>query len=223
MIKRFVTSVHPLVYISLFFLTGPMYTYINEAKFDQTVVDVTIKMDDYIPFIEEFIIPYILWYPFMYGLLIYYCFVSRKEYFVGLSSMVIGKLICFCVYCVWQTTVPRPEVVGDDIFAQLVRFIYSQDEPVNCLPSIHVLTTLIMMILAFRRRESHKWEAMLVFVVGILIIISTLFTKQHAILDVFAGIILAFIVYAAVQYVFVEKRKFEVSRYVIKEVRNKHF
>ncbi|MGE7781084.1 phosphatase PAP2 family protein [Peribacillus sp. NPDC097264] len=198
--KKNMKILYPLSYLLLFILTSFIYSIINQLPSD--AVDVTTKIDEGIPFIKEFIIPYLLWYPFMYGLLIYYCFVDRKQYFVAISSLISGKLICFVVYVFWQTTVPRPDVVGDDIFANLVRFIYMHDQPVNCLPSIHVMTTFIMMIIVYNRKEDFKREYACVTVMGTLIILSTLFTKQHAILDALAGILVACAVYAAAQFMF---------------------
>ena len=184
-----ILSFHPLYYLLLLMITSSIYSIINQSS--GHAVDVTTIIDREIPFIKEFAVPYLLWYPYIYGLLIYYCFVDRKHYFVGLGSLISGKLLCFLVYCLWQTTVPRPEVVGNDIFAHLMRLVYSHDQPVNCLPSIHVLTTFIMMIVAHKRKEEHKWEYASVTAFGTLIILSTLFTKQHAVLDVLAGILLS--------------------------------
>ncbi|MFD9625273.1 phosphatase PAP2 family protein [Peribacillus muralis] len=198
--NKSILPLHPLWYLLLLVVTSSIYSIINQSS--GHAVDVTTIIDGEIPFIKEFVVPYLLWYPYIYGLLIYYCFVDRKNYFVALGSLVSGKLICFLVYCLWQSTVPRPEVVGNDIFAHLMRVVYSHDQPVNCLPSIHVLTTFIMMIIVHKRKEQHKWEYIGVTAMGTLIIFSTLFTKQHAVLDVLSGILLACGVYAAIQYMF---------------------
>ncbi|MGE6376094.1 phosphatase PAP2 family protein [Peribacillus muralis] len=195
-----ILPLHPLWYSLLLVLTSSIYSIINQSS--GHAVDVTTLIDGEIPFIKEFVVPYLLWYPYIYGLLIYYCFVDRKHYFVALGSLVSGKLVCFIIYSLWQSTVPRPDVVGNDIFAHLMRFVYSHDQPVNCLPSIHVLTTFIMMIVVHKRRERHKWEYAGVTAFGTLIIVSTLFTKQHAVLDALSGILLACGMYAAIQFMF---------------------
>ncbi|MFE0503219.1 phosphatase PAP2 family protein [Peribacillus butanolivorans] len=215
-------SFHPLCYSLLLVLTSSIYSIINQST--GHAVDVTTIIDGEIPFIKEFVVPYLLWYPYIYGLLIYYCFVDRKHYFVALGSLISGKLICFIVYCFWQTTVPRPEVVGNDIFANLVRLVYSHDQPVNCLPSIHVLTTFIMMIVVYKRKDQHKWEYASVTAFGTLIILSTLFTKQHAVLDVLAGILLACGVYVSIQYLFQALSAYQTNHYagrqIKKEIKN---
>ncbi|MCK1992057.1 phosphatase PAP2 family protein [Peribacillus muralis] len=215
--NKSILPLHPLWYLLLLVVTSSIYSIINQSS--GHAVDVTTIIDGEIPFIKEFVVPYLLWYPYIYGLLIYYCFVDRKNYFVALGSLVSGKLICFLVYCLWQSTVPRPEVVGNDIFAHLMRVVYSHDQPVNCLPSIHVLTTFIMMIIVHKRKEQHKWEYIGVTAMGTLIIFSTLFTKQHAVLDVLSGILLACGVYAAIQYMFQALSAHQANHYPARQMK----
>ncbi|PJN89358.1 phosphatase PAP2 family protein [Bacillus sp. mrc49] len=212
-----ILPLHPLWYSLLLVLTSSIYSIINQSS--GHAVDVTTMIDGEIPFIKEFVVPYLLWYPYIYGLLIYYCFVDRKHYFVALGSLVSGKLVCFLIYCLWQSTVPRPEVMGNDIFAHLMRVVYSHDQPVNCLPSIHVLTTFIMMIVVHKRREQHKWEHAGVTAFGTLIILSTLFTKQHAVLDVLAGILLACGMYAAIQYMFQAISAYQANHFPARQMK----
>ncbi|PEZ06582.1 phosphoesterase [Bacillus sp. AFS018417] len=202
------SSFLPLCYILLLILVGLLYDVLNQSTVG--AVNVTTKIDAWIPFTKEFIVPYLLWFPYLYGTLIYYCFADRKLYYVTLSSVILGDLLSFSIYYMWQTTVTRPEVIGNDVFANLVRFIYSIDQPVNCFPSIHVLTTFVIMITAYKRKKQNKWEYGLLTFVGVLIILSTLFTKQHAFIDVITGIVVASFLYAAMQSVF-ELRKQKVK------------
>lgn len=207
---------HPVLYIIILVMISPIYSILNEST--KGAVDVTTRIDDYIPFIKEFVIPYILWYPFLYGALIYYCFVDRKKYYVALSSIIFGKLFCFIIYYFWQSTVPRPEVVGTDIFSQLVLLVYNSDQPVNCLPSIHVLTTFVIMLVVLQRKGQNKWEYTIGTVMGTLIILSTLFMKQHAILDVFTGMFVAGAFYIALQFAFAKVKVYQPKPYKVREV-----
>ncbi|EOW9528425.1 phosphatase PAP2 family protein [Bacillus cytotoxicus] len=195
--KYKLSSFLPLTYILLLVLVSPLYDVLNKSSVH--AVDATTIVDDWIPFVKVFIIPYLIWFPYLYGALIYYCFADRKQYYVTLSSIILGKLTCFSIYYLWQTTVPRPAVAGTDLFSNLVRYIYSIDQPVNCFPSIHVLTTFVIMLAALKRREQHKWEYYLLTFFGMLIILSTLFTKQHAFIDAVSGITLASILYFSIQ------------------------
>ncbi|SDZ39475.1 phosphatase PAP2 family protein [Bacillus sp. 166amftsu] len=203
--KYKLSSFLPLSYILLLVLVSPLYDVLNKSGVH--AFDVTTIVDDWIPFVKVFIIPYLLWFPYLYGALIYYCFADRKQYYVTLSSVILGKLTCFSIYYLWQTTVPRPTVVGTDVFSDLVRYIYSIDQPVNCFPSIHVLTTFVIMLAAYKRREQHKWEYWILTFFGTLIILSTLFTKQHAFLDAVSGMALASTLYLGVQLLLVNRKE----------------
>lgn len=206
---------HPILYMFILILITPIYTILNQST--EGAVDVTISIDSYIPFVKEFIIPYLLWYPFIYGTLIYYCFVDQKKYTTAILSIIIGKLISFVIYFFWQSTVPRPDVVGDDIFSNLVLFIYNSDQPVNCLPSIHVMTTFVLMIVAHKRKAKSKWEYLIISVTGTLIILSTMFTKQHAILDVISGMMLAGFLYAGISFAKVLVKRFQLQNFKTRE------
>ena len=92
--KKFkLSSFLPLSYILLLVLVSPLYDVLNKSTVH--AVDVTTVVDDWIPFVKAFIIPYLIWFPYLYGALIYYCFADRKQYYVTLSSIILGKLACF--------------------------------------------------------------------------------------------------------------------------------
>ena len=187
--EKYIKSLHPLLYIVLLLLISPIYGILNQST--EGAINVALPIDDYIPFLSVFVIPYLLWYPFIYGMLVYYCYRDRKQYYNALGSIIAGKLFCFVIYYFWQTTMPRPVITDSHLFADLIRFVYAVDEPVNCLPSIHVMTTFVIMLIAYSRRSGHKWEFSLVTTIGTLIILSTLFTKQHAVIDAAAGMFVA--------------------------------
>lgn len=90
-----ILSFHPLYYLLLLVITSSIYSIINQSS--GHAVDVTTIIDGGIPFIKEFVVPYLLWYPYIYGLLIYYCFVDRKHYFVGLGSLISETTLFSCI------------------------------------------------------------------------------------------------------------------------------
>lgn len=60
----------------------------------------------------------------------------------------------------------------------------------NCMPSGHTMMTLMNMILAFRYRSKLRWVFL---IMGISLIIATVYLRYHYVVDVLAGIILAFV------------------------------
>lgn len=152
------------------------------------VQSLVTEVDRDTPFIPAFSVPYLLWYPF---LLLVFVLIVRKdkwEYYRTLLAFCTGLLLSNVIYLMFQTTVPRPEVASTGFFDNLVMLVYKGDEPYNCFPSIHVMTSTLMILgsraLGWRMRVP-------IFLFASSIIASTLFIKQHVIADVFAGILLA--------------------------------
>lgn len=192
LIKR--KSLH-LLWLLIFPVLGLTYTFLNQST--SSMIDLHIVMDDFFPLIPIFIIPYILWYAFIFCYLIYFCFKDTKVYKHALITIVVGELICFFCYVFFQSTVERPPIEGDGMLHTLIQFIYNNDEPFNCFPSIHVLTTYTIMLASIRIKNMHVINATFIQLMGTLIILSTLFVKQHVVIDVVASILIVSMIYSA--------------------------
>lgn len=149
-------------------------------------------IDKKIPFIALFIIPYIYWYAYIVLGLIFILSKNRNKYIRLVLSIYSGMIVCYLFYYFFPVEIRRPYVDNSNIFNKLVNIIYNSDRPVNCFPSIHVLNTYLIM--RFTSRKDNKAWFYYTNVVGILIILSTLFIKQHYILDGVASILLSEIV-----------------------------
>lgn len=110
----------------------------------------------------------------------------------------MGMLISYVIYLLFQTTVPRPILLGSDFLTRLVGFIYSYDNPFNCFPSLHVLTSYLL--IKGIRESKPKIAVDTVIIIGIatVIILSTQFIKQHVVLDVVFAVLLGDGVYKLV-------------------------
>lgn len=94
--------------------------------------------------------------------------------------------ICFLLY---PTVAPRPDTVPGDGFAVWgLRFLYDADPPYNCLPSIHVAHSFVSALACTR---VHRTLGVVALSCASLVALSTLFTKQHYVLDLITGILLA--------------------------------
>ena len=71
--------------------------------------------------------------------------------------------------------------------------IYSSDVKYNCLPSLHVAQCFLA---AFTCSRVHRGVGAAAAVWASLVALSTLYTKQHYVLDVVTGIVLAGLAYA---------------------------
>ena len=183
----------PLSFMIAFLLTGALYPIFNTDS--RGVYSLVTEFDKMVPFVKEFIIPYITWYPFLGLGLLYFFFKDKDIYYKVIISLIVGMLISYGTYLVFQTTVPRPELAGNDLFTKLISNIYKQDKPFNCFPSLHVLETYTIIKGVKASADRNKLIDFITVFVGSLIIISTQFIKQHVILDLIFAIILAEIVF----------------------------
>jgi membrane-associated phospholipid phosphatase len=157
-------------------------------------------VDHQIPFVEIFVVPYLLWYAFIFLMFIYFCIYDRAIYYRTLLSFCIGMLVCYVIYFFFQTTVPRPELMGNGILTSMVKYVYGADQPFNCFPSIHVLSSYLMIL---GIRHSKLWtikKDIIVSTIAYSIILSTLFVKQHVVLDVVAGVLLGSLLFKLFYY-----------------------
>lgn len=185
-----------LLFLLVIPVLGIIYQVLNTHPGNAVIL--TTKVDSVIPFLPIFIVPYILWYGFIFGYLVYYCFKDKQVYLQTLTIIVVGELICFLIYFFFQTTVPRPTITGDGLLFDLVKLIYNNDQPFNCFPSIHVLTTFAIMLGSMHIENKHLFHTIFIPLLGTLIIISTLFVKQHVIFDMIGSMFLVAFIYGIV-------------------------
>ncbi|MFS0728069.1 phosphatase PAP2 family protein [Paenibacillus sp. 1P07SE] len=188
---------YPLLLLLVIPLMGLLYVWINREP-GQLHLLVT-DLDSKIPMIKAFIVPYMIWMPFLYLTLIYFYYRDKRLYYETLIAYTVSVLICYGVYMVFQTTVPRAELAGDDLLSRMVKFVYANDQPFNCFPSIHCLTSYLLFHAASRSRAVSRRVLLGIGLLSWTIIVSTVFVKQHVVLDVFAGIMLAHVVLTGVQ------------------------
>jgi len=192
-----------ILFIILIPMAQGIYFFLNLTT--TRAYDITIFLDKLIPFNEWFIIPYVFWYVYTFGTLLLLAYFDHKTYFKLLFSILIGMMVCFVVYYMFPTTVPRPNVASDNILQRMVHIIYCNDKPYNCFPSIHMLDTLLITMFLFKYSNSLPLRISTA-VVCISIYLSTLFVKQHSILDAAASTILGLILFFIFESEFITKK-----------------
>ncbi len=88
----------------------------------------------------------------------------------------------------------------DNIFIRLTSIIYHVDTGANACPSIHCFNSigLFIAIIKSEKLKRHKIIQWSSFILSTSICLSTLFVKQHSIIDVFWAFILAAMMYLLV-------------------------
>ena len=153
--------------------------------------------DDMIPFCEYFIVPYLLWFPYMIGTVAYFIFFNKnkREYYQLICNMMMGMTIFLIISFIYPNVLHlRPaEFPRDNIFTDLVKWLYRTDTSTNVLPSIHVFNSLAihMSLTSCEALKDKKLIKRGSLVLTIMIIMSTLLLKQHSVIDVCMGATLA--------------------------------
>jgi len=151
--------------------------------------EIHMWLDERIPFMEIFIIPYFLWFAFIALSVLYLYWNDRRNYDRAATLLYIGMTVFLIVSYVFPNIqYLRPHYIPrDNIFTDLVRYLYRTDTSTNVFPSIHVYNTLCCMAGMYRCRHTFAkktWVRAGVTLLGVSIILSTLFLKQHSTADV---------------------------------------
>jgi membrane-associated phospholipid phosphatase len=151
-------------------------------------------IDGMIPFISVFVVAYALYFPV--ALLPFFLYwKDYKAYRTKALSLATVLAIAIIIFLVFQTGITRADVDPTrDIFSWGVWQVYQWDNPINALPSLHVAIPTIATLFVYLR---NRKLGLCLVPVTIAIILSTVFIKQHAVLDVLGGLIVAFAVFKA--------------------------
>ena len=131
----------------LYFLIIPLYLVvfiIAESVVDKGTFVSYLPIDDKIPFIDFFVIPYVMWYPFMFWVGIK-LFIKDVRGFKGYMSF-LG--IAFFSIIILNMIFPNEQnlrvdiTVYDSIYSRAVALIYKIDTNTNVCPSMHAVGTI---------------------------------------------------------------------------------
>lgn len=158
--------------------------------------------DDYIPFCEVFIIPYFLWFVYVAAVVVFFFFKNKEDYYRTCIFLFTGMTVFLIISTLWPNGHHlRPlELPRDNIFTQLVAFLYQTDTATNLWPSIHVYNSLGAHFAIIRSKEFEHKKGLRIasLILATSIILSTMFLKQHSVFDVLTAFIMAAIMYALV-------------------------
>lgn len=186
--------------VSTIYIQGLIYLWIGRnAGAIETVHYNYYWIDLKIPFLSWFVFPYMSWMPVMYLAFIYFAIVDRKIYWRVLAAYNIAVMGCNVIFLLFATYVPRPDIEPSNLALTLVQFIYNNDAPLNCFPSVHCLTSYLLFITINRDLKLGNVSRIAWSVLMWLIIASTVFIKQHSLLDVVGGILVAEVTYQLVR------------------------
>lgn len=191
-----------MLYFALYL---PWFAYLEKTVTTHFHV-IHVALDDLIPFCEYFVVPYFLWFAYIAWGFGYFYVKDKDEYFRLCAMLFTGMTVFLVVSSLYPNGhYLRPATFArDNVFVDLVRWLYRTDTPTNLFPSIHVYNSIAVNLAVwhsdcFRGTELKKrivryFSAAL----ALSIVLATMFLKQHSVFDVVTGIAMAAFLYPIV-------------------------
>ncbi len=158
-------------------------------------------LDDLIPFCELFLIPYMFWFVYLVGTLGYTLLFNSDAFVRMMRFIIFTYTVTIIIYILYPNCQElRPEAFPrDNPLTRFTASFYEFDTNTNVCPSIHVIGSVAAMLAAWDTERFSSPGFKLSFgIAAFLISISTVFMKQHSIIDVIAAAALCAVGYAAV-------------------------
>lgn len=189
--------------------------YMTSKQFPNEPLILNNEIEDKIPLVPVFIIPYILWWVLIIIVPFYISRKSDKAFMIYVFTFAICFALTFPFYVFFPTAVKIPVFESTDFFSWLCNFVYSVDIPLgaehsqyylpnNCLPSGHTLASMIIIYTTSTCKKINKGLKIFIDITMVIVIISTILVKQHVVVDLIAAIIISTLVFFVVRY-FVNK------------------
>jgi len=174
-----------LLAVGIYF-SNKIYTILNHGP---NVIFLRSPIDDLIPLFPPMVIPYTSLEPFIYATLILFLLFRTRLFQSAALSMIAAWFVSYAFYFFLQSYMERPALVGNEPLIQMIREVYAGDAAYNCFPSLH---TSLSTVLGIHWLRVNKRIGIPIAIWVALIVLSTMFVKQHYLADVISGLILAF-------------------------------
>ncbi|MCB5474019.1 phosphatase PAP2 family protein [Blautia luti] len=149
------------------------------------------NLDLRLPFLPQFLIIYFGCYIFWAANYILAARQDREEVYRFFTADFISRCVCLVIFLAYPTTNTRPVIEGSGFWDLLAGWLYSIDAADNLFPSIHCLVSWFCFLAVKGQKKIPIWYKAVSFILAVLVFLSTLFSKQHVIVDVAGGIFLA--------------------------------
>lgn len=169
-----------------------------------------LPLDDKIPFLEGFILPYMVWFPMilaMAGYLLWFDHEGFKRYMTYLGVTLFTVLLLYVLFPNRQDLRPT-EFPRENLLTRVVAIVYSQDTNTNVCPSIHVVGSFAVAFAGWNCKRLRKpLPQIAIWLFTFLVAVSTVFVKQHSALDVLLAVPFSLAAYPIVYHLIFRKAK----------------
>lgn len=170
--------------------------------FQKNPKNMDLPIDKKIPTLPYFAIIYVLWFPLIAIFPISLFKEAKNLYELYVICWIIDIVISVIIYLAYPTTCTRPKnlenIKGGRMLKILYKFSY---KGLNCSPSMHCSISTLVFIFALAASTMPINLRIIYSTTALGIILSTLFTKQHVLIDLVTGVLLAMLIFLFVFYI----------------------
>jgi membrane-associated phospholipid phosphatase len=144
---------------------------------------------DTFPVWPVWVVPYILCYPMWLAAIGWAVRKMEDDMFRSLiAAFLLTCTVSISIFVFFPTYVEPDTLQGHDIFTVMLRFIHQTEGKYDAVPSGHIYITVLLALFynLWYPRYQFYW-----ILIPVLVAFSTLFTQQHFVTDVVAGLVIA--------------------------------
>ena len=171
-----------------------IYFFVNRLHVDpNNRLDLALPLDRKIPFVPQLALIYFSTYMFVVQPFI--LLTEARQFYWMLASFGAITVVASLIHAIVPSKIERNEIlVTDGISGKMINLFQRTCKPYGNFPSMHVALSVPVVGANFLVAGPTVGSITLVW--AILIALSTLFTKQHYILDVLTGLIGGVLIYS---------------------------
>lgn len=170
--------------------------------FQKNPKNMDLPIDKKIPALPYFALIYVLWFPLIAIFPISLFKEAKNLYDLYVICWIIDIVISVIIYLAYPTTCTRPKdlenIKGGRMLKILYKFSY---KGLNCSPSMHCSISTLVLIFTLTASTMPINLRIIYSTTSLGIILSTLFTKQHVLIDLVNGVLLAMIIFLCVSFI----------------------
>lgn len=187
-----------LKYLIFWPVYGLLFMTVERLWIRESYTPIHCALDDAIPFCEFFLIPYLFWFVFLIGMILFTILCDTKAFKRMMRFIIVSYSVTILIYILFPNCQElRPLTFErDNVFTRFIAGFYQFDTNTNVCPSIHVIGSVAAMLAGWDSKyfKTAGWRISF-GLSAFLISISTVFIKQHSILDILAAIPVCLLAY----------------------------
>ena len=172
-------------------LFGLIFFLLERFRPGQIYYAVHCSLDDLIPFCQWALIPYLFWFVFLIGALVYTFFFDVPAFRKMMYFIIVTYTLALLIFILFPTCQHlRPtSFAQDNVLTRIIAWFYQFDTNTDVCPSLHVVGSLAayFSLRDCRRFRGRGWQLGSALAAAA-ICLSTLFLKQHSAVDVLAAL-----------------------------------